>query len=140
MPRPPAKRFGLTSSLKKTKVMLQLQPEVSVESTVLNAVDKFCYLGGVLSANAEISDNVTCRTAAASAAFGRLESRLWNKRGIRLSTKVAVYRAVVITTLLYGCPGLPTGAIHAVLTSSIFNARIGSPELTGRIESPTHKC
>ena len=98
-----AKRFGLTISLKKTEVMLQprpgsspTKPEVSVDSTVLNAVDKFCYLGGVLSANTEISDDVTRRIGAASAAFGRLESRLWNERGVRLSTKVAVYRLSLI--------------------------------------------
>ena len=70
---------------------------------MLNTVDKFLYLGGVLSANAEISDDVTRRIGAASTASGRLESRLWNERGVRLSTKVAVYLAVVITTLLNGC-------------------------------------
>ena len=79
---------------------------------MLNAVDKFCYLGGVLSANAEISDDVTRRIGAAGAAFGRLESRLRNERGIRLSTKVAVYRAVVITTLLYGCESWTTYRRH----------------------------
>jgi len=61
------------------------------------------YLGSVLSQNAEINDDITRRIGAASAAFGRLETRLWKKRGVRLSTKVAVYKAVVTTTLLYGC-------------------------------------
>jgi len=59
-----------------------------------------------------ISDDVTRRIGAASAAFGRLESRLWNERGVRLNTKVAVYRAVVITTLLYGCESWTTYRRH----------------------------
>jgi len=47
-----------------------------------------------------------------SAAFGRLETRLWKERGVRLSTKVAVYKAVVITTLLYGCESWITYRRH----------------------------
>jgi len=105
-----AKCFGLTVSLKKTKVMLQPRPgssppkpDIFVNDTALNVVDKLCYLGSVLSQNAEINDDITRRTGVASAAFGRLETRLWKERCVCLSTKVAVYKAVVITTLLYGC-------------------------------------
>ena len=114
-----AKRFGLTISLKKTEVMLQPRPgssppkpDLFVNDTPLNVVDKFCYLGSVLSQNAEIDDDITRRISAASAAFGRLESRLWKERGVRLSTKVAVYKAVVITTLLYGCESWTTYRRH----------------------------
>jgi len=39
----------------------------------------------------------------ANVAFGRLRKRLWGNHGITLATKVAVYRAVVMTTLLHGC-------------------------------------
>ena len=39
----------------------------------------------------------------AGAAFGRLTKRLQDDHGIRFSTKIAVYRAVMLTTLLYGC-------------------------------------
>jgi len=97
-------------SLKKTEVMLQPRPgssppkpDVFVNNTPLNVVDKFCYLGSILSQNAEISDDISRHSSAASTAFGRLESRLWKERGVRLSTKVAVYKAVVVATLLYGC-------------------------------------
>ena len=114
-----AERFGLTSSLKKTEVMLQprpgsspLKPDVFVNNTPLNVADKFCYLGSVLSQNAEIDDNITWRISGASAAFGRLESRLWKECGVRLSTKVAVYKAVVIATLLYGCESWTTYRRH----------------------------
>jgi len=50
-----------------------------------------------------IDDEVSARVAKASAAFGRLMKHLWNDHGIRLSTKIAAYQAIVLTTLLYGC-------------------------------------
>ena len=75
-------------------------PVIKAGDTFLKAVDKFCYLGSVLSSAANIDDDVSARLAKASAAFGRLSKRLWNDHGIRLSTKIAVYKAVVLTTLL----------------------------------------
>ena len=84
------------------------KPDVFVNNTALNVVDKFCYIGSVLSQNAEINDDITRRISAASAALGRLESRLWKERGVRKGTKVAVYKAVVIATLLYGCESWTT--------------------------------
>lgn len=105
-----AQRFGLTVSLKKTEVLFQpadrgthTAPTIKAGVTVLKSVDRFCYLGSVLSTSAMIDDDVSARLAKASAAFGRLTKRLWNNHGIQLFTKIAVYRAVVLTTLLYGC-------------------------------------
>ena len=39
----------------------------------------------------------------ASNSFGRLRSRVWNERGLKEETKIAVYRAVVLSSLLYRC-------------------------------------
>ena len=102
--------FGLTISTKKTEVMHQpapgkpyTEPNVSVCGQRLNAVDKFTYLGSTLSRNVVIDDEVTARLAKASAAFGRLHKNVWDRRGITLETKLKVYRAIILTTLLYGC-------------------------------------
>ena len=46
-----------------------------------------------------IDDEVNARIAKASAAFGSI----WNRNGIRLDTKLKVYRSVVLPTLLYAC-------------------------------------
>ena len=35
--------------------------------------------------------------------FGRLHANVWNRRGISLQTKLNVYRAIVLPTLLYAC-------------------------------------
>ena len=35
--------------------------------------------------------------------FGRLNDRAWKQHGIKLDTKIQVYKAVVLSNLLYGC-------------------------------------
>jgi hypothetical protein len=105
-----AENFGLTISLKKTEVVYQprpgsqyVKPTVLVGTVQLNAVEQFCYLGSVIAQNGRIDDEINRRISAASGSFGNLEQRLWRERGISLSTKVSVYRAVVLSSLLYGC-------------------------------------
>ena len=50
-----------------------------------------------------IDDEVNARTVKASAIFGRLRGSVWYRNGIRLDTKLKVYRAVVLPTLMYAC-------------------------------------
>ena len=104
--------FGLTISTKKTEVLHQpapgvqthhhQHPEIRVNDQPLNSVDRFTYLGSTLSRLANIDDEVNCRIAKASAAFGRLRLTVWQRPGIKTTTKIMVYKAVVLTTLLYG--------------------------------------
>ena len=100
--------FGLTISTKKTEVMYQpapnkpyQEPTVTVNGQKLAAVDKFTYLGSTLSRCVHIDDEIIARIAKASSAFGRLRSTVWERKGVSLSTKLSVYRAIVLTTLLY---------------------------------------
>ena len=74
-------------------------PTVTIDNNPLNVVDKFTYLGSTISQNALIS----ARIGKASGSFGKLTKRLWTERGVPLITKVNVYCAVVLPTLLYGC-------------------------------------
>lgn len=60
-----------------------------------------------------IDDEVNCRIAKASSAFGRLRSNVWECRGISLPTKLKVYRAVVLPTLLYACETWTVYRSHA---------------------------
>lgn len=100
--------FGLTISTKKTEVLYQpasgaphIEPDITVGSQKLVASEKFTYLGSTLSRQANLDDEITTRLARASTAFGRLHSTVWHRRGIRLQTKLKVYRAVVLPSLLY---------------------------------------
>ena len=69
----------------------------------LKVVDKFTYLGSTLSRAVHIDDEITAKIAKASVAFGRIHANVWERNGIKLDTKVNVYNAVVLPTLLYAC-------------------------------------
>jgi len=102
--------FGLTISTKKTEVLHQpapgkpyVEPNITINGQRLNTVNRFTYLGSTLSQNVTIDDEVNVRIARASYTFGRLYPNVWNRRGITTQTKLKVYRAVVLPTLLYAC-------------------------------------
>ena len=104
------KRFGLSISLKKTEVLFQPRPgsnynppPVMIGDHPLSYVSNFKYLGSFLSNNATVDADVSHRISKASAAFGKLYNRLWQRHEIKLTTKVAVYKVVVLSVLLYGC-------------------------------------
>ena len=69
--------------------------------------------GSVISQNANIDNEVVARLAKASSTFGRLHDKVWNRKGISLQTKLKVYKAVVIPTLLYGSESWTVYSRHA---------------------------
>nr|VZI15919.1 unnamed protein product [Spirometra erinaceieuropaei] len=103
--------FGLVINTQKTVVMHQPPPnsatapngpQINVNGTHLQVVENFPYLGSTLSRNTKIDDEVANRISKASQAFGRLQSTVWNRHGLQLSTKLKMYKAVILPTLLYG--------------------------------------
>ena len=103
-------KFGLTISTAKTEVLYQPAPEneytepnIQCNGASLVAADRFTYLGSTLSRTASLDDEISARLSKASSAFGRLRSSTWDRRGISTNTKIKVYNAVVLPSLLYGC-------------------------------------
>nr|VZI49109.1 unnamed protein product [Spirometra erinaceieuropaei] len=104
--------FGLVINTQKTVVMHQppsksattpnAPPQINVNGTQLQVVENFPYLGSTLSRNTKIDDEVANRISKASQAFGRLQNTVWNRHGLQLSTKLKMYKAVILPTLLYG--------------------------------------
>ena len=102
--------YDLTISIKKTEVVYQpapgkpyKEPTITVKGQRLQVVDKFTYLGSTFSKVVHIDDEVNARITKASVSFGRLRGSVWDRKGIRLDTKLKVYKAVVLPTLLYSC-------------------------------------
>ena len=97
------------SASHKTEVLHQLSPQeaycpphITIGETELKAVQQFTYMGCTISSDARLDKEVDNRLAKASSAFGRLHSRVWNNKHLNKATMISVYRAVVLTTLLYG--------------------------------------
>ncbi|KAJ1109357.1 hypothetical protein NDU88_006719 [Pleurodeles waltl] len=104
------KNFGLTISTKKTEVLhlpalqkMYVEPTITAEGEILKAVDKFTYLCSTLSRSVNIDDEVDTRITKASSAFRWLWESVWERRSINLSTKLKMYKAVILPTLVYAC-------------------------------------
>ena len=76
------------------------------DGTNLNAVEHFTYLGSVISNDVTVSKELDSRFSKASSSFGRLSKRVWQSHPLHLSTKIQVYRAVVVHTLMHGAETL----------------------------------
>ncbi|BHF70996.1 hypothetical protein SprV_0401405000 [Sparganum proliferum] len=106
----PFENFSLVINTQKTVVMHQSPPnsatprnapQISVNGTQLQVVKNFPYLGGTLCRNTKTDDEITRRIPKSSQAFNPVQSTLWNRYGLQLSTKLKMYKAVILPTMLY---------------------------------------
>ena len=99
------KEFGVTISIKKTEVMgqrVQRPPHITIEEKPLENVSSFKYLGSTLSCNASLDAEISTRIAKAAGTMAKLSKRVWANGLLTEHTKLRVYEACVISTLLYG--------------------------------------
>lgn len=103
-------KLGLKLNIQKTKILYQpvpgtpaQAPNVTINSQPLENVECFAYLGSHLSEKANVDAEINYRVKCAGTAFGRLRLRIFNNNDISCHTKILVYKAVVIPTLLYAC-------------------------------------
>lgn len=97
--------FGLTISLSKTNIMGQdvsTTPNITIDDHTLEAVDKFTYLSSTISNNLSLDAEINMRIGKAASAMARLAKRVWDNPKLTLNTKMKVYQACVLSTLLYG--------------------------------------
>ena len=103
-----ARRIGLEINTQKTEVLYQPSPTntnpdtptIVVNGEALKVVSSFKYLGSTVTEDNRADKEIACRIRSSCASFGKLETKLWNRAGIRLDTKCKVYKAVVLPALL----------------------------------------
>ena len=112
-------RMGLTVNTIKTEVVCQWStnipstpPIFTVAGEQLSVVPSFRYLGSILPQDNTIDSEVQNKIKQASAAFGRLRRWVLQNKNLHLHTKVSVYQAICITTLLYSCESWVTYSRH----------------------------
>ena len=104
-------KFGLRINFSKTKYMTIL-PKNSIPSlnTTLairddiniEQVTQFKYLGSILNSDNTVDAEVESRIDKASQVFRSLSRLVWYQRKIKVSTKLKLFKAIIIPTLLYG--------------------------------------
>eukprot|EP00061_Rhincodon_typus_P015845 g43756.t1 len=100
---------GLTLIICKTKILHQpglalwrKSLIIKVHGEALGNVGHFQYLGSVLSAKAAIVEEIQQHLQRASPTFSCLKIKVFEDSNFRSNTKLTVYRAVVVPTILYG--------------------------------------
>ena len=78
-----------------------LEPLIIVKGNRSDVVDTFHYLGSTISRNASLDAEILSHIQKASVSFGKLDARAWSDRDLTITTKVCVYNAWVLSSLLY---------------------------------------
>ena len=111
--------FGFSVNIPKTKVMFQpapgnpfLKPAIVIKNKILDVVKNFVYLGSTVSQKAILDCEISARIQKAAKSFGDLTDRVWSQHNISPNTKIMVYMAFVIRSLLYCCETWTTYAHH----------------------------
>ena len=97
--------FGLTISLRKTNVMgqgVENPPSITISNYELEVIHQFTYLGSTITDNLCLDPEIDRRIGRAATTFARLTNRVWKNNKLTVRTKMAVYSACVLSTLLYG--------------------------------------
>jgi hypothetical protein len=102
-----AGQVGLKVNARKTKLM-RLDPDsrggtvqLCVGSTVIEEVEKFCYLGSIISKNSSSDDDIITRIQKARQAFGQLNA-VWNSSQLSRNLKLKLFKTNVLPVMLYG--------------------------------------
>ena len=107
------KAFGLTISLKKTEILAQgtdTSPDITIDSIQLEVVETFTYLGSTIASSLSLDAEISRRIGKAAAVMSKLNKRVWSNSQLTVNTKLCVYQACVLSTLLYGSESWTTYA------------------------------
>ena len=98
-------KWGTKISIKKTKVLSigYEQAHILLDSSVLENVTEFTYLGSIMSQDGGCIAEIDARISKASKVYGSWKKRVFTNRQFSISTKMKIFRALVRPVLLYGC-------------------------------------
>ena len=77
-------------------------PAITVNDYELDVVEQFTYLGSTVTDNLSLDTEIDKRIGKAATTLARLISQVWINAKLTVKTKVVVYNACVVSTLMYG--------------------------------------
>ena len=120
-------RAGLIINTTKTEILSTPSPDsptFSISGNQLKNSENFTYLGSNISFSGDLTNEIQRRIDLASSAFGRLSKRVFCNQNLTIHTKIVVYDAVVISTILYGCETWVPYRLHIRLLESFHIRRL----------------
>ena len=101
-----ASAYGMEVSTEKSKVMVNTLADTTahiyMNGEKLEEVSSFKYLGATLTKDGRSLKEIKTRIAMATQALAKL-SKIWKSKEISFSTKIKIHKAIVLSTMLYGC-------------------------------------
>ena len=93
-------------SSEKSKVMVNSGDNTTVQISMtgqqLQEVMVFKYLGATLTKDGRSTAEITIRLAITTASMAKL-NKIWSSKDVSFSTKIKLYKTLVLSNLLYGC-------------------------------------
>ena len=85
--------------------------EVTVAGNTIDNVDEFCYLGSIIQDDSSCDKDIRARLGKGNGVLGRL-TKIWRDYELSIFTKIRLYEALVLSTLLYGAETWPMSVIN----------------------------
>ena len=87
----------------ETKGGVKVSFTISAAGQVYKQTIEFVYLGGAITADGDLSIEISRRLWRAWACFQLYKVEIYDRPGVRLRLKVRLLKTEVVKTLLYGC-------------------------------------
>ena len=100
-----AKPAGLKVNVAKTKLMIlntRCTSKLQIDGQDIEVVEKFCYLGSMITKGGGAEEDVSCRIQKARQAFGSFK-RVWASTKLSRRLKLQIFNSNIKSVLLYGC-------------------------------------
>ena len=70
---------------------------------IIEVAEEFQYLGSIVDSSSSLEAEISARINKAAKSFGSLKSVLWDWKEIEVNIKIQLFKAVVVSSLFYGC-------------------------------------
>ena len=93
---------------KVTDQAVDSKPTIKFGDYCSNVVDKFTYLASTMTSNMSLDADISAQIGKAAYTMSNLKKRVWENMKLTVHTKLKVYQACILSTLLYGCKSWTT--------------------------------